>query len=198
MSQIKPIAILILLALTPFLMAQEPTTLRTGDLLFQGGQASAFEQAIASATGSYTHVALVERDAEGRLYVIEAVPREGVRRVALTAAWGPYDAYRPECELDTAALLRRAHARIGQPYDHAFMADNGALYCSELIYECYRRSDGQPLFEAQPMNFRDGRGRLPRYWRRHFRRLHMAVPEGMPGTNPTDLARSPLLRRLGQ
>lgn len=198
MSQIKPIAILILLALSLQAEAQAYATLRTGDLLLQGSQLSTMEQAIASSTGQYTHIALVERDSTGRLYVIEAIPSQGVRRVPLTPIWGLYDAYRMTVPFDSADVLRRAKALIGLPYDEAFLHDNDAYYCSELIYECYRNADGGHLFKAQPMNFRDEKGRLPRYWRRHFRRLHLPVPEGQPGTNPTDLARSPLLRRLGQ
>ena len=46
------------------------------------------------------------------------------------------------------------------------------------------------------MNWRDAEGQLPKYWKEHFRKLGMKVPEGVPGTNPTDLSRSPLLRKL--
>ncbi len=46
------------------------------------------------------------------------------------------------------------------------------------------------------MNWRDAKGKLPRYWKHHFKKLKMPVPEGVPGTNPTDLSRSPLLRKL--
>jgi hypothetical protein len=52
------------------------------------------------------------------------------------------------------------------------------------------------LFESKPMNWRDKEGRLPEYWQKHFAELGMPVPEGVPGTNPTDLSRSPLLRKL--
>ena len=46
------------------------------------------------------------------------------------------------------------------------------------------------------MNWRDAEGRLPEYWVEHFRQLGAEVPEGVPGTNPTDMARSPLLKKL--
>ena len=75
------------------------------------------------------------------------------------------------------------------------MPDNGAMYCSELVYECYLMCDGQHLFEAKPMNWRDKEGNLPQYWQEHFEKLGMPVPEGVPGTNPTDLSRSPQLHR---
>ena len=170
--------------------------LRSGDLLFvdAGEKGDAMEQAVSASTGNYTHVALVERDVEDRLWVIEAVPGEGVRRVDY-GEWkcrqtGRVDCYRLTVAFDTAAVLTRAKALVGKPYDEAFLPDNGAYYCSELVAEVYG------LFEARPMNWRDARGRLPRYWKRHFNKLKMAVPEGVPGTNPADMSRSPLLRRL--
>jgi alpha-L-fucosidase len=40
----------------------------------------------------------------------------------------------------------------------------------------------------------DADGNLPDYWVDHFRKLGIPVPEGVEGTNPADLARSPLLK----
>lgn len=172
------------------------------DLLFfsdRGGMGDA----ISESTGRYTHVAIVERAGE-EVWIIDATPRYGVsRRLLDTLADGVPDVYRLAEGLaaDTALVLGMARALLGQPYDHAFLPGNGAQYCSELVYESYVRVDMAAgdtirLFEAAPMNWRNAKGKLPRYWRRHFRRLGMAVPEGEPGTNPSDMARSPLLRRV--
>ena len=76
------------------------------------------------------------------------------------------------------------------------MHDNGALYCSELIYECFLDSAGNHLFEAIPMNWRTPDGTIPQYWLDHFNKLNTPIPEDLPGTNPTALSRSPLLRKL--
>ena len=46
------------------------------------------------------------------------------------------------------------------------------------------------------MNWRDADGNLPKYWQKHFENLGIPVPEGVPGTNPTDLSRSPILKKL--
>jgi hypothetical protein len=46
------------------------------------------------------------------------------------------------------------------------------------------------------MNWRDDEGNLPEYWIKHFEELGLPVPEGVPGTNPTDMSRSPLLKML--
>ena len=154
------------------------------------------DKAIRESTGNYTHVAIVERDAD-RLWIIEASTAYGVRRILKSNwRWGGYDVYRPNIPFDAAAVIARAKSFVGQHYDNAFLPDNGELYCSELVYEAYLDSNGNHLFESKPMNFRDQRGRMPRYWKKHFRRLGIPVPEGVPGTNPTDLSKSPLLERV--
>lgn len=163
--------------------------------------------AVKESTGEYTHVALVESVGD-TIWIIDATPSRGVARRPLPVNWGDKgtpDLYRfaednpVEDLIYKNDVLKRAHSFIGQPYDNAFLPDNGALYCSEFIYECFINSfNDSPnvhLFEAKPMNWRNKKGKLPRYWKRHFRKLGIPVPEGVLGTNPTDLSRSPLLRK---
>lgn len=170
--------------------------LQSGDLLFMHGRDGDMDKAIRASTGSYTHVALVVRDSVDRVWIVEAVG-DSVRRTILSE-WrhNYFDVYRLAVPFDTVAVIARANSFVGQPYDDAFMPDNGKLYCSELIYEAFIDSTGNHLFEAKPMNWRDDKGKLPKYWKKHFRKLGIPVPEGVPGTNPTDLSRSPLLRKL--
>ena len=178
-----------------FLSNSTLVSLRPGDLLFfseDGGMGSA----IKASTGHYTHVAIVESVGD-TVWVIDATPDQGVARRPLKYRRGfAPDVYRLKAQVDMEPVLSRARSFIGQPYDQAFLPDNGALYCSELVYESFLDATGGHLFEAHPMNWRDAKGKMPRYWKKHFRKLKMPVPEGVPGTNPTDLARSPLLKRL--
>lgn len=170
-----------------------------GDLLFVRGGDSDMEEAISASTGQYTHVAMVEVDSAGRVWVIEATTGDGVRRM-LHEEWrksnGGFDVYRLSVPFDTVAVVARAKSYLGQPYDDAFLPANGAMYCSELIYEAYLGSNGNHLFKSQPMVFRDKEGRMPPYWTEHFRKLGMEVPENVSGTNPTDMSRSPILKRV--
>lgn len=174
-------------------------TLQSGDLLFLTKNKSAMEKAITASTGEYSHVALVERDSADDVWVIEASPKEGVQRVPyeqfernhLHSFGKDIDIYRLTVPFDTAAVLARAKSLIGKPYDDAFLPDNDAYYCSELIQVAFGG-----LFESKPMNWRDAYGNLPEYWIRHFEKLNIPVPEGVMGTNPTDLSRSPLLKKL--
>lgn len=177
-------------------MVQGQGLLRPGDLLFFSDY-DGMGSAISQSTGQYTHVAIVESIGD-TVWIIDATPTYGVSRRPLIinrddASTIP-DAYRFKCH-DTESYLQRARSFIGQPYDQAFLPDNGAMYCSELVYECYV-SDGEHLFEAQPMNWRNADGKMPAYWVEHFKKLGIPIPEGIPGTNPTDLAKSRNLVRI--
>ncbi len=176
--------------------------LRPGDLLFYRDTAG-MGAAVRESTGEYTHVALVESVGD-TVWIIDATQKYGVSRRPFLRKRNdmrPYpDIYRVEhgC-YNIDSVLSRARSFVGQTYDNAFLPDNGALYCSELIYEVFLddcSAKGRHLFETKPMNWRDKEGKIPQYWQEHFKKLEMEVPEGVPGTNPTDMSRSPLLRKL--
>ena len=166
--------------------------LQSGDLLFVS-DTTGMGQAVKASTGNYTHVALVECVGDS-LFVIDATQKRGVARRPIEKTFAnkmPVEVYRLTIPFDTTAVIARAHALIGKPYDNAFLPENDAYYCSELIQAAFG-----DLFPSKPMNWRDKDGNLPEYWTKHFKGLGMPVPEGVPGTNPTDLSRSPLLRKL--
>ena len=170
--------------------------LHSGDLIFVR-DTSGMGLAVQQTTGQYTHVAMVERVGDS-IFIIDATQKHGVARRPIAKTFAghmPVDVYRLAIPFDTVAVITRAHSFLGQPYDDAFTHDNGALYCSELIYECYLDSLGRHLFEAVPMNWRAPDGTIPAYWIDHFKRLNAPIPEGLPGTNPTGISRSPLLER---
>lgn len=175
--------------------------LRPGDLLFFR-DTTGMGSAVRESTGEYTHVALVE-SVDDTVWIIDATQRYGVSRRPLTIKYSSSDfpdvyRFNSSC-FYIDSVLARARSFIGQPYDNAFLPDNGALYCSELVYEVFLddcSDKGKHLIEAKPMNWRDKDGRLPEYWQEHFKKLGMPVPEGVLGTNPTDLSRSPLLHKL--
>ena len=184
-----------------FLSNSSLVDLRPGDLLFFSEE-GAMGNAIKASTGQYTHVAMVESLGQrDTVWIIDATQKHGVsRRPYIFRLNNHPDVYRPNPGSPFYAddAIRRARSFIGQPYDNAFLPDNGALYCSELIYECYRHisDDETHLFKAKPMNWRDKDGRLPKYWKKHFKKLKMEVPEGVSGTNPTDMSKSPLLYKV--
>ena len=175
--------------------------LQTGDLLFVGTSegAGAMDEAIVAATGNLTHVAIIQADKAGSPWVIDATPKRGVSRYPLDSLIqaNPGATLLVKRLKDTTGVSQfvgNALRLLGAPYDLAFLPDNDAYYCSELVCEAYRRPDGSFLFEEKPMNFLAPDGSLPPYWKDLFARLDMPVPQGVPGTNPQDMSLSPLLR----
>lgn len=175
-------------------------TLQSGDLIFLNNNRSDMEKAITASTGEYSHVALVERDSADDVWVVEASPKKGVQRISyeqfernnnLGFFRGNIDIYRLNVPFDTVAVIARAKSLVGKPYDNAFLPDNDAYYCSELIQVAFG-----DIFPSKPMNWRDAEGNLPEYWIKHFEELGVPVPEGVPGTNPSDMSRSSLLKML--
>ena len=170
------------------------STLMSGDLLFVS-DTSGMGTAVKETTGIYTHVALVERCGDS-VYLIDATQRHGVARRAIGSTFAAHTpleqlaVYRLVHPFDTAAVITRAKACVGRPYDDWFLPHNGRYYCSELIQAAFG------LFESKPMNWRNRDGKIPDFWKQHFERLGAPVPEGVPGTNPTDLAQSALLHKI--
>jgi len=191
--------------------ARSGQPLRTGDLLFQAGRESAMGGAIKAATGNdcelqFTHVgiAVIGDRADS---VLEATSDGGVRMTALQEFLNKSArpdgrplvvAKRLKDTAGVAAAIARARTFLGQPYDYSFRPDNGKLYCSELVWETYLTSDGSPIFPTRPMNFRAADGTMPAFWIELFDRLGESIPEGLPGTNPNDMARNPQLKCIGR
>lgn len=190
--------------------ATDGNGLQNGDLIFESVGKSAAAKAIDAATAresgeSFSHVAIIEV-AEDGIYAIEAASESGVQRITLDdfLAAATHDesgnpavtVMRLDGKYDAEAFIANAKRYIGEPYDHYFMPDNGRMYCSELVYESYRDENGNPIFTARPMNFRAADGTMPEYWVALFEALGEPIPQGVPGTNPNDMAREQCLVRL--
>lgn len=176
--------------------------LENGDLIFVKSSESSFDKAISEATQkesvSYTHVGIYDNG-----FVIEAEPKNGVVRVSLQdfIKVNPhYDIKRLKAkvrsEVDMDSVLKRAKSHLGEPYDFTYIANNGAMYCSELVYDAFLDTKGKPIFKANPMNFYAPDGSLPTYWKELFAKLKRDVPQGELGTNPNDMARDEALEAI--
>lgn len=175
--------------------------LREGDLLFCAKQEG---DNITDVTQGFKglkihHVAIFHSDKTGA-YALEAIHKG----VCLT----PLDSFiaRRESVIcgrlkDTVGVARsveRALRLIGKPYDFNFMPDDSAFYCSELVQKCYRRKNGELVFNPIPMSFHDKTGHITPFWHDYYARQNMKVPEGEPGSNPGDLSRSEAITILGK
>lgn len=185
-------------------------SLRPGDLLFEDLDCGPLCDAIEDVTTGYqnarlSHVGLAARDESGRIVVLEAVSRGvvaadlqtflnraaqsgGRPRVIVGRLKAPYRRLIP-------AAIEQAVALKGKPYDRSFEIDNDAYYCSELVYEAFRRANGgAAIFSLEPMTFKDPATQQTQpVWAEYFAKLGVDVPEGEPGINPGGISRSAAL-----
>jgi hypothetical protein len=185
-------------------------SLQPGDLLFQDVDCGPLCNAIENVTTGYqganfSHVGIAAKADSGDFVVIEAVS-SGVQATPLqTFLERSSDSNgRPKVVVGrlkkpyrhlTPSTLKEAAVLKGKPYDKVFAIDNGAFYCSELIYEIFlRANDDNPVFALQPMTFKDpDTGKTLSTWEEYFSELGVPVPEGQPGINPGGISRSSVL-----
>ena len=201
--------LLFILALICVACSPRGEGLRSGDLLFcgvpdtedSGTAAGAIAASVGRGGVNLIHVAIVEV-ADDTVWVIDATMKRGVDRHPLDTLIRDFtdaDGQKPVLVVKrlkkgfSTQFIDNAKRFLGQPYDYWFQPDNGRQYCSELVWESYRKPDGTPLFESQPMNFKGPDGSYPAYWIRLFEELGEPIPQGAPGTNPQDLSGAEIL-----
>lgn len=157
--------------------------LENGDLIFVK-DLSDMGQAIQASTGNYSHVAIF---LDGFIYhatveggVLAQSPEDffEVEKV--------YDLYRYP-KIDHKEVKKQAESLLGSPYNSSFYPDGDGFYCSQFI------ADILPIFETIPMKFGDDTQEISDFWSEYYRELGLPVPLNQPGTNPSQLATSPLL-----
>lgn len=132
-------------------------------------------------------------------YVIEATRKRGVTVTDL-----PHFLKRnPVCVVgkvsgvDVFKSVNNALEYHDLPYDYLFEPDDSAIYCSELVQKSFVDSTGNKIFNTIPMSFHDTTGRILPYWIKFYQKHGRSVPEGEPGTNPSQLAKSPKTKLYG-
>lgn len=201
--------LLLLALLVPSLAAAVPSVqVQEGDLVFvtasRTGLSGAIDEATARVdTPGFDHVGLVAVT-DGRSTVLHA-DTQGSREQPLTAfldeAHGrgrQVVVYRlaPAQRATIPEAIATARSLLGKPYNATYLQSENSLYCSDLIERAFR---AHAVFALQPMNFRNTKtGEMPAYWTAFFARHGMPVPQGAPGTNPNDMAASPVLQRVGE
>ena len=219
MRRIRTLILLAAALLAGFSCTKHPAAvpadpcIETGDLLFVGipmdyWSEDGMGEAIAAATAAgdtvnFIHTAILEVDAEGSVWVIDATLAHGVDRHPLDTLLADFtlqaDAVRTLRVMrlrdngDAVRFVEQAKAMVGEEYDVYFKPWNGRHYCTELVYDTYVDATGTHLFETVPMNFRNKEGEMPPYWTRLFAMLGEEVPQGQPGTNPQMMLASPNL-----
>ncbi len=174
---------------------------QNGDLIFQVSEESDFAKAIHNSTGnnrklSFSHVGIIYLNNDS-IFVIDAVPGDGVRKIRLedflnesakSKDGNPLVCIYRYKNIEVAEVaIKNAVKYIGYNYDSAFLQNNNAFYCSELVYECFVKN-GKHLFETVPMNFKDKSGNFDTFWFEYYRKLDIPIPQDFPGTNPNQIS----------
>ena len=205
----------VLLLITAILLASCKSGIKTGDLLFVGipGDYSLDESemdgAISASTGTtdlnLIHVATLEVGKD-TTWIIDATIKHGVDRHPIDTMFKEFtlkDGSQPiyivkrlKDSKKAAQYVENAKQFLGLPYDVAFLPNNGALYCSELVRESYRTPQGGYIFDEKPMNFKNASGEFPVYWQQLFALIGQEIPQDIPGTNPQDMSGAPVLKTV--
>ena len=157
--------------------------LENGDLIFVK-DLSDMGQAIQALTGNYSHVAIFLDDS-----IYHATVEGGVLAQSPEDFFEDgkiYDLYRYP-KIDHKEVKKQAESLLGSPYNSSFYPDGDGFYCSQFIAEIL------PIFETIPMKFGNDTQEISDFWGEYYRELGLAVPLNQPGTNPSQLATSPLL-----
>ena len=157
--------------------------LENGDLIFVK-DGSDIGQAIQASTGNYSHVAIFLDDS-----IYHATVEGGVLAQSPEDFFEDgkiYDLYRYP-KIDHKEVKKQAESLLGSPYNTSFYPDGDGYYCSQFIAELL------PIFETIPMKFGSDTQEISDFWSEYYRELGLPVPLNQPGTNPSQLATSPLL-----
>ena len=157
--------------------------LENGDLIFVR-EDTEMGQAIQASTGNSSHVAIF---LDGQVY--HATVEGGVLAQSPEEFFEHGKVYDLYCyaKLNHKEVKKLAESFLGAPYNASFYPDGDGFYCSQFVAEIL------PIFETIPMKFGDDTQEISDFWREYYRELGITVPLNQPGTNPSQLAASPLL-----
>jgi uncharacterized protein YycO len=188
---------------------------QNGDILFQDGSKSDFNDAIKNVTSSwkgknFSHCGIIFIDSTNfingtknvpEIYVIEAIS-EGVK----LTHFSDFLARNTDANNNPKVVVGRiidslrytiplaienAQKMLGADYDFAFDFENDKYYCSELVYFSFLDRDGEYIFETNPMTFiNQETNQVDKNWIEHFDKLGIEIPEGKEGINPGGLSKS--------
>ena len=190
----------------------EKFELMIGDILFQDLDSSPLCDAIEKVTPgfnnyNFSHIGIVvelgdpncinsDYDYEDNIKILEAIP-EKVKKTRLDSFLNrSFDENNNPKVI--VGRLKKEHSHIiddavsflksklGENYDHDFLANNNKYYCSELIHEAFKKNQ---IFNLKPMTFIDSEtNKIMDLWEEYYKELNIRVPEGEPGINPGNMS----------
>jgi hypothetical protein len=164
--------------------------LQEGDLLFQDLDSSPLCDAIELVTPGYkdanlSHIGFVIKE-DKKLKVIEAIP-PAVKKTSIKDFFGQSNKIivgrlKPEYKSSLKYAIKFMKEKVDIEYDEYFILNNDRYYCSELIYEAFKKHQ---IFSLQPMTFMNpSTGEPLQIWKDYYDNIEIEIPEGKLGINP--------------
>ncbi|WP_281647345.1 YiiX/YebB-like N1pC/P60 family cysteine hydrolase [Parendozoicomonas sp. Alg238-R29] len=96
-------------------------------------------------------------------------------------------------------VLSRVEHYIDKPYNETYMPSTEHWYCSSLVQDAwFHGNNGEHVFPETPLEFRDPvTGQIMPFWKEYYQSRGMDVPQGLPGSHPALISRSPHLAVVG-
>ena len=180
--------------------------LRNGDIIFQDLDCGELCDAIEKVTQGFhsaklSHVGIVVIDSMQSIYVIEAYGNVQKTPISVflnrikTIDGQPkvlVGRLKPYFKSLIPKAVKAAEQSVGMKYDDDFLPDNNKYYCSELVYDCFKKANNDSaFFNLQPMTFKDPTTNnfLPT-WINYYKKLHEPIPENVEGINPGLMSRN--------
>ena len=182
--------------------------LQLGDILFQDLDSSPLCDAIESVTpgykeGNFSHIGIVVELGdpycinqkyifENHIRILEAIPNK-VQTTRLDSFLnrsfdqnnnpkvivGRLNPQYWHTIQDAISFLKK---NLGVKYDDAFLINNDAYYCSELIYKAFEKDS---IFKLQPMTFLNPENNdTLQIWKDYYSKLNIPIPQNKSGINP--------------
>lgn len=162
--------------------------LKSGDLIFVGVPAGDSPDSL-----FWIHTAIVDIDADGGAWVVEATLKRGVDLHPIDTfihdfrrhdgSYPIFKVYRLKDDADAETYVLNARSFIGEAYDTQLEAGNGKHYCTELVYDSYIIGS-EHIFSQGKLEFRDEEGNTTPYWDWIFSRIGKEAPAEGFGTSP--------------
>lgn len=182
---------------------KEKIVFREGDILFQdldcGDACDAIESVTEGVDGwDFSHCGIVA-DVDGELKVVEAYGEVQAADIDSFLSRSKDAAGKPRVLIGRprdAALAKNgaeiSTTYIGKGYDKAFTLGDDTYYCSELVYECFKKANnGQAYFPLNVMTFKaPGTDSFMTFWVSYYEELGVPIPEGDSGINPGAISRN--------